>query len=124
MVPGATATPIGQITLLRTFGTWENLCTEHLQFEVANFETVYAAFLRRLTLTKFMTIPHCAYLVLKMSGPHGVISVRGDVKRACDCNKKNYMTADKLTTFIELQELKKALAESPIPPNLIMPEAK
>jgi hypothetical protein len=41
----------------------------------------YNAFLRRLTLDKFIAIPHYAYLVLKMPGPHGAISVRGDYSR-------------------------------------------
>jgi hypothetical protein len=31
-------------------------------------------------LSKFMAIIHYAYLVLKMPGPCGVISIRGDVK--------------------------------------------
>jgi hypothetical protein len=46
----------------------------------------YNAFLERPALIKFMVIPHYAYLVLKMSGPNGVISIKGDVKRAYDCD--------------------------------------
>jgi hypothetical protein len=38
------ATPIGQITLPVTFETRENFHTEHLLFEVANFEIAYNAF--------------------------------------------------------------------------------
>jgi hypothetical protein len=82
----------------------------------------YNTFLERLTLTKFMAIPHYAYLVLKMLGPHGVISVRGDVKRAYDCDKESCEMIDKLMASAELQELRKALAESHLKP--IMPEAK
>jgi hypothetical protein len=33
-----------------------------------------------------MAIPHYPYLLLKMSGPNGVLSLRGDLKRAFDCN--------------------------------------
>jgi hypothetical protein len=47
---------------------------------VADFEIAYNAFLGRLALTKFMAILHYAYLVLKLLGSHGVISIRGDVK--------------------------------------------
>jgi hypothetical protein len=65
IVPGAAATPVGQISLPITFGTRENFWTETIQFEVADFETAYNAFLGRLALTKFMAIPHYAYLVLK-----------------------------------------------------------
>jgi hypothetical protein len=65
-----------------------------------------------------MAIPHYVYLILKMPGPHGVISIRGVVKRAYHC----YEMADRLTTSAELQELKKALVESPLDP--IMPKVK
>jgi hypothetical protein len=56
IAPSTAAAPVGQITLPVTFGTPKKFCTEHLQFEVASFETAYNAFLRRPTLTKFMAI--------------------------------------------------------------------
>jgi hypothetical protein len=71
IVPSATTTPIGQISLPITFRTRENFRTKTIQFEVADFETMYNAFFGRLALTKFMAIPHYAYLVLKMLGPWG-----------------------------------------------------
>jgi hypothetical protein len=43
-----------------------------------------------------MAIPHYIYLVLKMPGPHGVISIRGDVTRAYDCDKESCEIADRL----------------------------
>jgi hypothetical protein len=93
-----------------------------LQFKVTNFEMAYNAFLGRPTLTTFMVIPHYAYLLLKMPGPHDVISIRRDAKCIYDYDRESCKTVDRLTTSIELQELKKALAESPLDP--IMPEAK
>jgi hypothetical protein len=122
IVPGAAVTPVGQITPPVTSGTPENFRTEYMQFEVADFETAYNAFLGRPALTKFMAIPHSTYLVLKMSGPNGVISIKGDVKRAHDCDMESCEMADMLLASAELQELKKALAESH--PDPIMPEAK
>jgi hypothetical protein len=104
IVPGAAATPIGQITLLVTFRTRENFRAENLQLEVANFETAYNALLGRPALSKFMAIPY-AYLVLKMSGPCNVISIRGDIKRAFDYDRKSCETAGRLTTSVELQDL-------------------
>jgi hypothetical protein len=50
-----------------------------------------------------MDILHHVYLVLKMPGPHGVISIRGDVKRTYDCHKVSCEMANKLTTSIELE---------------------
>jgi hypothetical protein len=70
----------------------------------------------------FMAISHYAYLVLKMPGPRGVISIRGDIMRAFDCDRESCETADRLIVYIELQDLKQVLAESP--PDPIMPEVK
>jgi hypothetical protein len=122
IVPGAAATPVGQISLPITFKTHENFHTETIQFELADFEIAYNAFLGRSTLSKFMVIPHYAYLVLRMPGPRGVISIRGDVKWAFDCDRESCEIADRLTSSIELQELKQAMVESPLDP--VMPEAK
>jgi hypothetical protein len=85
---------------------------ENKQFEVTNFKTAYNTFLGWPTLLKFMAIPHYAYLVLKMPGPRGVISIRGEVKWAFDCDRESYETANRLLASVELQEQKQALAES------------
>jgi hypothetical protein len=74
---------------------------------------MYNAFLGQPALTKFMAIPHYTYLVLKMPRLCGVISIRGHIKRAYDCDKESYEMADKLVASVELQELKEALAKSP-----------
>jgi hypothetical protein len=125
IVPGAAATPIGQITLPVIFETRENFRTKTIQFEVADFETVYNTFLGRPTLSKFMAIPHYAYVVLTIPGLCGIISIRGDIKRAFNCDKESCETIDRLLESTELQELKQALAEPPPPlPDPVMLEAK
>jgi hypothetical protein len=73
---------------------------------VVDFETAYNAFLGQPALTKFMVIPHYAYLVLKIPGPHGGIAIRGDVKCAYDCDMESCEMAGRLTTSVALQELK------------------
>jgi hypothetical protein len=75
---------------------------ETIQFEVTNFETVYNTLLERLALSKFMVIPHYVYLVLKMPGPLGIISIRGDVKWAFDYDSESCETADRLLASTEL----------------------
>jgi hypothetical protein len=85
IVPSAAATPVGQIALPVTFGNRQFFRMDTIQFEVADFKTAYNAFLGRSSLSKFLAIPYYAYLVLKMSGPCGVISIRGDIKRAFNC---------------------------------------
>jgi hypothetical protein len=102
IVPGATTTPVRQISLPVTFGTWENFRMETILYQVTDFETTYNTFFGRLALSKFMAIPHDAYMVLKMPGPCGVFSIRGDVKQVFDYNGKNCEMADRLTSFVEL----------------------
>jgi hypothetical protein len=113
IVLGIVATPNGQISLLITFGTRENFWIDNVQLEVVDFETAYNTFLGWSALTKFMAIPHYTYLVRKMPGPHGVISIRGDVKRAYDCNKESCEMADRLLVSVEIHELEESLVRSP-----------
>jgi hypothetical protein len=70
--------PLGSITLPVTFGTEENFCTENVQFDVAEVNLPFNAIISRLALYRFMAITHYGYLVLKMSSPAGVLTVRGD----------------------------------------------
>jgi hypothetical protein len=95
VVPGATATPVGQITLPISFRIRENCHTEYMQLEVADFEMTYNAFLRRHALSKFMAIPHYSYLALKMSGP------KGDIKQAYNYNRESREIADALLASVE-----------------------
>jgi hypothetical protein len=75
IVPGKAAMPLRQITLLVTFGIPVNYYTEFIKFEVADFKSSYHAILWRSALAKFMAIPHYPYLLLKMPGPNGVLSL-------------------------------------------------
>ena len=86
IVPGKAGMPLGQITLPVAFGTPSNYHTEFIKFEVVDFDSSYHAILGRTTLAKFMEIPHYPYLLLKMPGPNGVLSLRSDLKRAFDCD--------------------------------------
>jgi hypothetical protein len=49
-----------------------------------------------------MSIPHYAYLVLKMPRPRGAISIWGDVKWAYDCDNESCEVADRLAASTEL----------------------
>ncbi len=89
VIPGLSATPLGQITLPVTFGTRENFRTENVCFEVADFETVYHAILGRPALAKFMAVPHYTYMMMKMPGLRGIISLRSDIKQAITCDKES-----------------------------------
>jgi hypothetical protein len=79
--------PIGQISLPITFRTQENFRTGTIQFEVTDFETAYKAFLGWPALSMSMAIPHYAYLVMKVPGPHGVIFIRGTSSRLLNATR-------------------------------------
>jgi hypothetical protein len=88
IVPGNAAHPLGMVVLLVTFGTRENYRTEFIKLEVANFESSYHAILGRPSLAKFMAVLHYVYLLLKMPGRSGVLTLRGDLKKSYDCNQE------------------------------------
>ena len=116
VIPGASSIPIGQITLPVTFGTPENYRTEYMKFEVTEFQTAYNAALGRPRLTKLMAIPHYAYLILKMSGPLGVITLRGDHKKAYECDRESCDLADTIFASLDLaRELEKSASDSSLP---------
>jgi hypothetical protein len=70
IVLGNAVHPLGTMVLPVTFGTRENYCTE-----VANFESSYHTILGRPALAKFMAVPHYVYLLLKMPGRSGVLTL-------------------------------------------------
>jgi hypothetical protein len=111
IVPGKAAMPLGQITLPVMFGTPSNYHTEFIKFEVADFESSYHAILRRPTLAKFMAIPHYPYLLLKMLGPSGVLSLRGDLKRAFDCDVQAVQIIAKAQATSRREEIATVAAE-------------
>jgi hypothetical protein len=88
IVPGNAVHPLGTVVLPVTFGTRENYRTEFIKFEVANFESSYHAILGRPALAKFMVVPDYVYLLLKMPGLSGVLTLRGDLKKSYDCNQE------------------------------------
>jgi len=88
IILGNASTPIGTVVLPVTFGTQDNYRTELIKFEVANFESSYHAILGRPALAKFMAVPHYVYLVLKMPGKTGVLSLRGDLQKSFEREKE------------------------------------
>ena len=108
VIPGLSATPLGQITLPVTFGTRENFRTENVCFEVADFETAYHAILGRPALAKFMAVPHYTYMMMKMPGPRGVISLWSDVKQAVTCDKESCEMAQTREITLAREEIRLA----------------
>jgi len=53
---------------------------EMLTFEIADFPSVYHAILGRPCYAKFIVVPNYTYLRLKMLGPHGIITIGGNLQ--------------------------------------------
>jgi hypothetical protein len=88
IIPGNAATPLGSVVLPVTFGMKDNYRTEHIKFKVADLDSSYHAILGRLALAKFMVVPHYVYLLLKMPGKTGVLTLCGDLKKLDDCDQE------------------------------------
>jgi hypothetical protein len=85
IVPTEGEYPLGHIYMLVTFGTPENYKTEFLRFEVASFDCGYNTIIGRPGLAKFMAIPHYSYMILKITGPQGIITVHAGFQGATEC---------------------------------------
>jgi hypothetical protein len=77
--------PLGHIYMPVTFGTPENYRTEFLRFEVASFDCGYNTIIDTPGLAKFMAILHYSYMILKMPGPQGIITMCADFQGAMEC---------------------------------------
>ena len=88
-----TTTPIGQVSLLVTFGARSNYCTELIDFDVANLGLPYNTILGYPSLAKFMMVTHHMYNIVKLLGSGGTIVVRGDEKDAVRSLERAYKDA-------------------------------
>ena len=81
---------IERIDLQVTLQEGNNLRSEILTFEVADFESAYNCILGQSFLKKFMCVAHFAYLVLKVPGPYGLLTVYGGRKGIVACYMKSF----------------------------------
>jgi hypothetical protein len=86
IILGITNHPLGRIELDVCFGDNGNFPREKLEFEVMDWPSQYHAILGRPVFAQFMTVPHYAYLALKIPGPKGVTTVKGSFKVSNTCN--------------------------------------
>ena len=90
---------------------------EILTFEVVGFHETYHAILGRPCYAKFMAVPNYTYLKLKMSGPHGVITIGTSFQRAYECEVKCYGHTSAVIASKELAALREEVIEE-------LPDAK
>ena len=82
VIPGVKARCSGSLALEVVFGSPDNFRSEELIFDIAPFRSGYHALLERAAFARFNAVLHYAYLKLKMPGPRGVISIRGNTKHS------------------------------------------
>jgi hypothetical protein len=119
IVPTEGEYPLGHIYMPVTFRTPKNYRTEFLRFEVASFNCGYNAIIGRLGMAKFMASPHYSYMILKMSGPQGIITVRADFQGTAECFRVVIQAAvtTKPPTTSSVQANSKAEEDLTIPAN-------
>ena len=74
-VTDGSTTPIGQVRLPITFGQCENYHNELVDFDIAHICLPYNAIPGYPALDNFMAVTHYGYIVLKMPGSGGIITV-------------------------------------------------
>jgi hypothetical protein len=93
IVPGSTNYPVGRIALDVCFGNRQNYRREKLDFKVMDWPSQYHAILGRPAFLRFMAVPHYTYLVLKMPGTRGIITVKGIFEVSDQCDKEFHKMA-------------------------------
>jgi hypothetical protein len=106
IVPGSANYPLGRIALNVCFGNRQNYRREKLDFEVMDWPSQYHAILERPAFSRFMAVPHCMYLVLKMPGPKGIITVKGSFELSDLCDKEFHKMAQNFGMMANYREPK------------------
>ena len=91
VTPGLYANCTGFVTLEVTFGSSDNLRRDKLTLHIALSHSGFQALLGREAFARFNAIPHYASLTLKMPGPRGIISLKGNL--GCSLNTEESETA-------------------------------
>jgi hypothetical protein len=118
VVPDKQSVPLGWVTLPVTFGDVSNYRTQTLVFEVVDFSGPYHIILRQPCYVKFMAIPSCAYLKLKIPGPIGVITVEVKTQQALDYERDDIELAAAAVAVAELRELNLRIPTTPLSPTM------
>ena len=80
VTPGPETQSMGSLSLEVMFGSPDNFRSEKLTFHIAPFVSRYQALLGREAFTRFNAILHYALVTLKMPGPRGIISLKGNTE--------------------------------------------
>ncbi|XP_066333702.1 uncharacterized protein [Miscanthus floridulus] len=84
IMPGKQAIPISRLTYPSPSGIHPTIGQRPSPLRYLG-SPVYHAILEQPCYAKFMAIPNYTFLKLKMSGPHGVITIGSSFERAYEC---------------------------------------
>ncbi|XP_051196879.1 uncharacterized protein [Lolium perenne] len=79
--------PLGRISLDMQFRTPDNFRKEKIEFEVMDWPSQYHAIFGRPAYARFMAVPHYTYLLLRIPGPRGPITVKGSFVWSDMCDR-------------------------------------
>jgi hypothetical protein len=102
----------GQIALNVCFSNCQNYRKEKPDFEVMDWPSQYHAILGRPVFLRFMVVPHYMYPVLKMSGPRGIITVKGSFELLDLCDKEFHKMAQNFGMIANYREPKDKIAST------------
>jgi hypothetical protein len=108
---------------------WEIAKTteEKSYFEVMDWPSQYHAILGQPAFSRFMAVPHYTYLVLKMPGPNGIITVKGSFELLDLCDKEFHKMAQNFGMIANYGETKNkppSMTTKKLKENPAEPEAK
>jgi hypothetical protein len=106
IVPGSANYLLGRKALNVFFGNRQNYRREKLDFEVMDWPSQYHTILERPVFSRFMPVPHYTYLVLKMPGPKGIITVKGSFELSDLCDKEFHKMAQNFGMMANYEEPK------------------
>ena len=105
IVPGKPEVPLGKVALDVIFGDPKNFRREKIEFEVVDWPSQYHAILGRPAFARFMAVPHYAYLMMKMPGRHGIITVKGNFAKSDNCDREFNKISETFGMTKELAQL-------------------
>jgi hypothetical protein len=106
IIHGSANIPLGRIELDVCFGTRQTFRREKLTFEVMDWPSQNHAILGRPAFSHFLPVPHYTYLVMKMSGIRGTITVKGEFELSDTCGKEFHKMAQTFGMTAEYTWLK------------------
>src|SRR3954464_5168203 len=118
IVPGLSCSPIGNILIDVLFGDKDHFRRESVWFEAVDLESPYHALLGRPALSKFMAVPHYAYLKMKMPSSKGILTVVGDYRKSSACAAESSRLAESLVIAAEKRLLDRVVAMAGKQPEL------